>query len=98
MIRGVIGVALVIGTTLAPIAEAGAVNLMDDDAHDEELAQALLLSQQDGDGDGEDVPVGEQPGSPNDSRSEDDDDPLSDKPLRRAPKKVAIACDFCRGT
>ena len=50
------------------------------------------------DGDGEDVPVGEQPGSPNDSRSEDDDDPLSDKPLRRAPKKVAIACDFCRGT
>lgn len=48
--------------------------------------------------DGEESMVGDQAASQQDSKSEDDDDPSYDRPLRRAPKKVAIACDFCRGT
>lgn len=49
------------------------------------------------DGDGEEGLLDEQADSQQDSDSEDDDDSLFSKSMRRAPKKVAIACDFCRG-
>lgn len=71
--------------TLAPIAESaapGAVNLMDDDAQDEELAQALLLSQQDGEG--EDVDMEGDAEGEDEGEGEDDEAMSEEEAIARA--------------